>query len=84
MYIAFNNFLNEIMNSDTFYKKLASVLDMEGKKINDKDKLNKFKSWDSLGMMSFVITFKDLSKKKINPVQVGKCKYAGDLKKLVL
>tara|TARA_Y100000389_G_C17371134_1_gene469087 strand:- start:573 stop:791 length:219 start_codon:yes stop_codon:yes gene_type:complete len=72
------------MNSETFYKKLASVLDIEGSKIKDKDELNKFKSWDSLGMMSFVITFKDLTKKKINPVEVGKCKFAGDLKKLVL
>ena len=35
-------------------------------------------------MMTFVITFKDLTKKKINPVQVGKCKLAGELKKLVL
>ncbi len=72
------------MNSDTFYKKLSSVLDVEGQSISDKDELAKFKSWDSLGMMTFVITFKDLTKKKINPVQVGKCKLAGELKKLVL
>jgi acyl carrier protein len=72
------------MNSVIFYKKLASVLDVEGTKIKDKDELKKFKSWDSLGMMSFVITFKDLTKKKINPVEVGRCKLAGDLKKLVL
>ena len=72
------------MNSSTFYKKLASVLDVEGTRIKDKDELKKFKSWDSLGMMSFVITFQDLTKKKINPVEVSRCKLAEDLKKLVL
>jgi acyl carrier protein len=72
------------MNSDTFYKKLSSVLDIEGQRINDKDELKKFRSWDSLGMMTFVTTFKDLTKKKINPVQVGQCKLVGELKKLIL
>ena len=37
-------------------------MDVEGQSISDKDELAKFKS-DSLGMMTFVITFKDLTKK---------------------
>ena len=43
------------------------------------DELNKFKAWDSLAMMTFVVVFRDKTKKEIDPMQVVKCLKVSDL-----
>jgi acyl carrier protein len=71
------------MNTDNFINELAYVLEVSSNEITMNDELNKFKAWDSLAMMTFVVVFRDKTKKEIDPMQVLKCLKVSDLLKLV-
>ncbi len=71
------------MNTDNFINELAYVLEVSSNEITMNDELNKFKAWDSLAMMTFVVVFRDKTKKEIDPMQVVKCLKVSDLLKLV-
>jgi acyl carrier protein len=71
------------MNTDNFINELAYVLEVSSNEITMNDELNKFKAWDSLAMMTFVVVFRDKTKKEIDPMQVLKCLKVSDLLELV-
>lgn len=71
------------MNTDNFINELAYVLEVSSNEVTMNDELNKFKAWDSLAMMTFVVVFRDKTKKEIDPMQVIKCLKVSDLLELV-
>ena len=71
------------MNTDNFIRELAYVLETPIEKISMDVQLNNFKAWDSLGMMTFVVIFRDKVEKEINPMKVAKCSKVSDLFDLV-
>ena len=71
------------MNTDNFINELAYVLEVSSNEITMNDQLDKFKAWDSLAMMTFVVVFRDKTKKEIDPMQVVKCSKVSDLLELV-
>jgi acyl carrier protein len=75
--------MSQKIDENIFYDEMSQILEIDKKKIIKDNYLNKFSAWDSLGMMTFIIRFKDKTTKKIDPVSVGKCKKISDLKKLI-
>ena len=71
------------MNTDNFISELAYILETSVEKISMDDNLNNFSAWDSLAMMTFVVVFRDKTKKELDPMKVVKCSKVSDLFKLV-
>ena len=71
------------MNTNTFLSEMADILETSSEKISINDQLNKFKSWDSLAMMTFVIVFRDKVDKEIDPMKVSNCLKVSNLYDLV-
>lgn len=71
------------MNKDNFISELAYILETPIDKISMDLQLNNFKAWDSLGMMTFVVIFRDKVEKEIDPTKVAKCLKVSDLFDLV-
>jgi len=71
------------MDVNYFIKELSSILETSVEEILMDDVLDKFESWDSLAMMSFVIMFRDQTQKEIDPMKVLKCSTVSNLFDLV-
>lgn len=71
------------MDSNTFIGEMANILEISSDKISFDDPLNKFKAWDSLGMMTFVVIFRDKVEKEIDPMKVSNCVKVSNLYDLV-
>jgi acyl carrier protein len=71
------------VDTHNFTSKLAKILETSITKVSMNDELNKFKVWDSLAMMTFVVVFKDEANKELDPMKVAKCLKVSDLYDLV-
>jgi acyl carrier protein len=71
------------MDVNYFIKELSNILETSIEEISMDDVLDKFESWDSLAMMSFVILFRDQTKKEIDPMKVLKCSTVSNLFDLI-
>ena len=67
------------MDTNSFMNELAYILETSADKISMKNDLNKFESWDSLAMMTFVVVFRDKVEKEVDPMKVSKCLKVLDL-----
>jgi len=71
------------MDTNNFVSELAYILETSIEEISMNDELNNFRAWDSLAMMTFVVVFRDKTKKEIDPMQVVKCLKVSDLLDLI-
>ena len=71
------------MDTNNFVSELAFILETSIEEISMNDELNNFRAWDSLAMMTFVVVFRDKTKKEIDPMQVVKCLKVSDLLDLI-
>ena len=71
------------MDVNYFIKELSNILETSIEEISMDDVLDKFESWDSLAMMSFVIFFRDKTNNEIDPIEVSKCQSISSLFDLI-
>lgn len=71
------------MNIDNFISELSHILETSIEDVSMNDELNKFETWDSLAMMTFVVIFRDKVKKEIDPMKIVKCIKVSDLFDLI-
>lgn len=71
------------MNIDNFISELSHILETSIEDVSMNDKLNKFETWDSLAMMTFVVIFRDKVEKEIDPMKIVKCIKVSDLFDLI-
>ena len=71
------------MNIDNFISELSHILETSIEDVSMNDELNKFETWDSLAMMTFVVIFRDKVEKEIDPMKIVKCIKVSDLFDLI-
>ncbi len=71
------------MDVNYFKKELAHILETSIDNVSMEDELDKFETWDSLAMMTFVVFFRDKTVKELDPMKVSKCLKVSNLLELL-
>lgn len=70
--------------NEEFYRKLEGLLHAPPNSIQGSAELSKFKAWDSLTILEFMVLIDTDYGSDIQPAQIAECKTVNDLAQLVL